>query len=203
MEKNVVVVDEQGNEYGATYPKRAKGLVKNGRARFIDEHKICLACPPNEYLEDKEMSDNKNAITQEPVVEQTQDIGMGYVFAEIRALREQTEYLNEALKMLQSVASEGPGDIGAQQKARGIADVVQCRETTNQQLLRFYEKVYDDLKQRENQRKTEKIKLVKDIWLSYLEAVDDVLVEDDRPAVAKDVLSRLETLCANVMEDTI
>ena len=36
IEKNIVVVDEQGNEYEATYPKRAKGLVKNGRARFID-----------------------------------------------------------------------------------------------------------------------------------------------------------------------
>ena len=65
MTKNVTVVDEQGNEYGATYPKRAKGLVKNGRARFVDENKICLACPPNEYLEDNEMSENKNVNTHE------------------------------------------------------------------------------------------------------------------------------------------
>ena len=35
IEKNISVVDEQGNEYEATYPKRAKGLVKSGRARFI------------------------------------------------------------------------------------------------------------------------------------------------------------------------
>ena len=41
IEKNVIVVDEQGNEYEATYPKRARGLVKNGRARFIGENKIC------------------------------------------------------------------------------------------------------------------------------------------------------------------
>ena len=47
IEKNVIVVDEQGNEYEATYPKRARGLVKNGRARFIGENKICLACPPD------------------------------------------------------------------------------------------------------------------------------------------------------------
>jgi len=40
IEKNIIVVDEQGNEYEATYPKRAKGLVKNGRARFVDENKI-------------------------------------------------------------------------------------------------------------------------------------------------------------------
>ena len=60
IEKNIIVVDEQGNEYEATYPKRAKGLVKNGRARFIDENTICLACPPNIELEDKTMSENKS-----------------------------------------------------------------------------------------------------------------------------------------------
>ena len=60
IENNIVVVDEQGNEYEATYPKRAKGLVKKGRARFVDENTICLACPPNENLEDKEMSENTN-----------------------------------------------------------------------------------------------------------------------------------------------
>ena len=30
IEKNVIVVDASGNEYEATYPKRAKGLVKKG-----------------------------------------------------------------------------------------------------------------------------------------------------------------------------
>jgi hypothetical protein len=47
----VIVVDERGNEYEATYPKRAKGLVKKGRARFISEDKICLlARPPDVYF---------------------------------------------------------------------------------------------------------------------------------------------------------
>ncbi len=58
--KNVIVVDEQGNEYEATYPKRAKGFVKNGRARFVDENKICLACPPDKILEEENMSNNIN-----------------------------------------------------------------------------------------------------------------------------------------------
>ena len=59
IEKNVIVVDEQGNEYEATYPKRANGLVKNGRARFVDENKICLACPPDKILEENKMEENK------------------------------------------------------------------------------------------------------------------------------------------------
>lgn len=55
--KNILVVDEEGNEYEATWPKRARGLVKNGRARFLSENKICLACPPRIDMEDNEMTD--------------------------------------------------------------------------------------------------------------------------------------------------
>ncbi len=57
--KNIIVVDEEGNVYEATYPKRAEGLVKKGRARFINETTICLACPPNNNLEDTKMEENK------------------------------------------------------------------------------------------------------------------------------------------------
>ena len=59
IEKNVIVVDEQGNILEATYPKRAKGLVKKGRARFISESMICLACPPRK-MEENEMSNTQN-----------------------------------------------------------------------------------------------------------------------------------------------
>ena len=58
IEKNVIVVDEQGKILESTYPKRAKGLVKKGRARFIAENKICLACPPNIFLEENKMENN-------------------------------------------------------------------------------------------------------------------------------------------------
>jgi DNA segregation ATPase FtsK/SpoIIIE-like protein len=61
IEKNIIVVDEQGNTLEATYPKRAKGLVKKGRARFISGNVICLACPP-EKLEENAMSNNVSNI---------------------------------------------------------------------------------------------------------------------------------------------
>jgi hypothetical protein len=68
IRKNIAVVDEQGNGYEATYQKRAKGLVKNGRARFIDENTLCLARPPNKNLEDENMiNDNsKNGAMPTP-----------------------------------------------------------------------------------------------------------------------------------------
>lgn len=42
MEKNTHIIDELGNEIGLTYPKRAKGLVKNGRAEYVDDCTIRL-----------------------------------------------------------------------------------------------------------------------------------------------------------------
>ena len=61
IEKNIIVVDKQGNTLEATYPKRAKGLVKKGRARFVSGNVICLACPP-ENLEENAMSNNVSNI---------------------------------------------------------------------------------------------------------------------------------------------
>lgn len=40
MTKNVIVTDEFGEQVGFTYPKRARGLVKNGRAEYVGDCKI-------------------------------------------------------------------------------------------------------------------------------------------------------------------
>lgn len=132
MEKNVIVVDEQGNEYEATYPKRAKGLVKNGRARFVTENKICLACPPNKIMEETKMENNNKLTVKE-------------IFYAIGELIEESEHIALALNQLQGVHSEGPGDIGAQAKAQAIASIVEWRETTLQKAMSLYEKMYTDL----------------------------------------------------------
>lgn len=50
-----------------------------------------------------------------------------------------------------------PGNTAGVAKAQAIADVVRCRETTNQQMLAFYESVYKDL------TGTSKVKLVSDV----------------------------------------
>ncbi len=43
MEKNIIVTDNNGKRLGLTYSKRAKGLVKSGRAEFINENEIRLS----------------------------------------------------------------------------------------------------------------------------------------------------------------
>ncbi len=161
IEKNISVIDEKGNEYEATYPKRAKCLVKKGRARFVNDNTICLACPPDIW-EDTEMSDN-NIKTTETVNAAAADkagkpetvslsssepkLTVGYILERIEKIQQDNEHIYKALEALTGVDSgQVPGDVAGEGKANGIADTVKSRETTNQKLIAFYEKLYDDIK---------------------------------------------------------
>lgn len=144
IEKNVIVVDEFGNEYEATYPKRAKGLVKSGRARFIAENKICLACPPNIQLtEDKQMSEHKTQPTTIPEI--PQPVTEAYILSQIERITADRGYLEEALFSLTAMETGGPGDVGTAAKAEGITQVIKAHQETNRRLLDFYESLYRDI----------------------------------------------------------
>lgn len=191
MEKNIIVVDEQGNDYDPTYPKRAKGLVKNGRARFVSEKKICLVCPPNRTLEDLSMVKEKNIIGDDCVdnyekqivqlveseeVNTDGKLSMNYVLEQIEKIAKQTEYLNQVISELRQMETGGAGDIGNTNKAEALLSVVKCRETTNQQLLGIYEKMYDDLKS-----------------YSQTEGIQDILMSVEKlpPQESKEVLLKI------------
>lgn len=79
---------------------------------------------------------------------------MDYVLEQIEKIASQTEHLNRTLEKLGEMADGenaehmSPGNTLGQAKAKAFADIVRCRETTNQQLIRLYEKMYDDLKPR-------------------------------------------------------
>lgn len=189
IEKNIVVVDEQGNEYEATYPKRAKGLVKNGRARFIDENTICLACPPNTRLEDKTMSENKNVIveaTAKTTIEEPQKLTINYVLEQIEKIQNQTDHIGIALaalgNMVPKTNSTTPDVAGAEQ-AEAIAEVVESREATNQKLIALYAKMYDDL--------TSKQITLKEMAMKALERAAD---DEGKIAAVSDVLDTIRHL---------
>ena len=55
------------------------------------------------------------------------------------------EIYHSALEQLALMPKSDPGDIAGQEKAKAIGEIVRCREATNQQALKFYEKMYDDL----------------------------------------------------------
>lgn len=68
--KNVIVTDEFDNQIGLTYPKRARGLVKNGRAEYVSDDRIRLlkgahAPSANNDTEDFKMSNIINFNAQE------------------------------------------------------------------------------------------------------------------------------------------
>ncbi len=142
IEKNVRVFDEQGNEYEATYPKRAKGLVKNGRARFVEENTICLACPPEKIMEEKSMENTgKNIADKIAGGKPTMD----YVLAQLEMLSGNDAFLDKALEKLGNVKSGGPEDTGAQAQAMALKDAIMAHETTKQKLIALYGKMYDDI----------------------------------------------------------
>ena len=155
--KNVNVVDSQGNQYEATYPKRAQGLVKKGRARFIDENTICLACPPNEHLEDIEMSENKN-INKEAVVEETKKsrFTIEYVLEKIEELTsKQLESVEKVAGRIADISDEidtEEPEIAeywsevCTSKASAIRDVFTQREENLRKLLEYYIGLSNDLK---------------------------------------------------------
>jgi hypothetical protein len=79
IEKNICVIDESGNEYEATYPKRADGLVKKGRARFVDNKTICLnntsvpACPAGINEPENKKMDNNISLNDNKQKQSTND----------------------------------------------------------------------------------------------------------------------------------
>ena len=140
MEKNIAVVDEAGNVYEPTWPKRAKGLVKHGRARFVDENRICLTCPPD-ITEETQMS-NPSIFGEMTATD---------ILNRINNIINQTSYIGEVAEALKAMGDGdsgdmySPGNVMGQAKAEALGAIVTSRETTNQQILRLYEKMYDDM----------------------------------------------------------
>ena len=136
--KTIAVVDEAGNTYEATYLKRAKGLVKHGRARFISENTICLACPPDniKLTEDNSMT-NTEKYKLEYFLEQIEKITAVYS-------GNTTEYIIGAIASIQSEGTPAGGS--GDEIARAAAEAVRYREQTVQKTLDFYFRMVDELK---------------------------------------------------------
>lgn len=140
--KNIRVIDEQGTEYETTYPKRAKGLVKNGRSRFIDEHTICLARPPVHRLETKQMEQNQSLTERE-------------IFLQIAQLQKQlTENSQSSLHRLSDAISSllDDGNLTLPDHVAEVCNVFAAREATFSEMLAFYRKLYDDVHNRDRQQ---------------------------------------------------
>lgn len=133
MTKNISVIDPQGNVYEATYPKRAKGLVKKGRARFVDETTICLARPPY-HTEDETMDENKTV--QAAPGSASAQLDTAYVIAKIEQIMADSENLKRSLELL---GSDHLDDFG--NTALAIGNMIEARERTNQEMIGLLKRI--------------------------------------------------------------
>ena len=184
IEKNVIVVDEQGNEYEATYPKRAKGLVKNGRARFVGENKICLACPPDKTEENKMMDNNILTIKE--------------IFEQITLLQKQlTEDSFQSLHRLSdAIDSIKENEESTEEDVSSVCGVFATREAIFMKMLEFYERMYDDIVNAE-QKKMDMISEVFAPLTSQIKISD--MESYDKAEVFEDISSNIKVLAEQVL----
>ena len=154
IEKNIIVVDENGNKLNSTYAKRAKGLVRHGRARWLDENTICLACPPDTLdSEDMNMENADMEIIEvvKAKEEQKKDGPQGVTAAgileRIDRITEQGERLAEVVHEIHDLpVNDSPmgGNDGAE-RAKAIGSIYAAREKTNQKAIELLSRMYDDI----------------------------------------------------------
>ena len=155
--KKIAVVDENGKEYEATYLKRARGLVKHGRARFIDESTICLACPPDNFklTEDNSMTHNENInvnietgeVTEAPAVDSKYTLEYFLEKIEKLSLEYSSEKTSEIVLYISKIQNEStPCGGSGEETAKAAASAVREREETVRRMLDFYIRMVDELK---------------------------------------------------------
>ena len=283
IEKKISVMDEAGREYEATYPKRARGLVKKGRARFVDENTICLACPPAiqedidmtdlnhknkaderqteakaaEAVRDESMrrtseqdkrlteakatetvqdestrrtSEQDERLTETKAAEAVQDepaftapeqngtgagnggisslmkavaarirnstpqdgplLSVDYVLRQLEAVHQDDAHISRAMDTLKAMEDGScgnpgsPGNLLGQAKASAIRDIAVQRESTNLELIKFYEKLYDDLQP----RKPEPREIYELIERNRLSGMNDEALHAELMAVLRESL---------------
>ena len=138
MGKNIAVIDADGNVYGATWPKRARGPVKSGRARFVNRNTICLVRPPA-YVEGKCMEhtvDLEIKNTQQPeTVEKKLDTT--YIVHKIDEILEGNAELRAAIAQMENLKDT---------PAEALSHMMEAREATNQRLIGLLQNILETVK---------------------------------------------------------
>ena len=203
IEKNIIVVDENGTVFESTWLKRANGLVKKGRARWLDERTICLACPP-EKTEDNTMEDSKQAETvteriAETVNTKQPDARPGGLTIEslldrMDAIRQEMLSMKELASNMVAIANQG-GEDDAGHIAEATSQAFIARETTCQQQLRFLERIYSDhFSAPSEEAKTARIRMILDSMNDIIPSLD---YSDENGSGSVEALKVIKELYAN------
>ena len=123
-------------------------------------------------------------------MEDSQVVDLAYILERMEAIQKDTKYLSEVIDKLSrmqdgdSGSQYAPGNIMGEAKAKAFGDIVRCRETTNQQLLKMYEKMYDDRSARGSRRQ---------ITYDLVECVakTDGIDSEDKRIIISDILKHM------------
>jgi hypothetical protein len=134
--ENVIVVDERGNELGTTWPRRAKTLVKKGRACRIDENRICLIRPPNEQkLNSEDKMENNVAVGSE------ENVSLAEVLRQIDNIVVQAGKQNEAFDVIKCAIEQGYEEDCLENIVDGTVRIVHEREGTHYSALEVLKEI--------------------------------------------------------------
>lgn len=146
MIKNITVTDENGKILYSTYPKRAKGLVKKGRAEWIGENAISMLGPCVKEKETKEMAniyeilDNQLSKLQEQLRDAQDEEAAQVRIQMLKTLEEfkAQEQRTEAAKLVGAQLEAMQAALNAEEVT---AENALVRETTRQKMLELMEKM--------------------------------------------------------------
>ena len=152
--------------YEATWLKRAKGLVKKGRARFINETTLCIARPPyimedimeNINYESEDRSNGPRPVLAESKQEDVSEVKtneelIALVLSKIDTITNQTSYLADAINGIREKDwCQLENDV-ATSAMDSIVAIVRHREDTNKSAIGILQKICDSLSAKESKKR--------------------------------------------------
>ena len=113
----------------------------------------------------------------------SEKLTMDYLLGKLEEISLGQAFLTDAISELGKMKSGGPGDVGTQEQAKAVGEIIKAREATNQKLIALYEKMYDDL--------TSKQTSLKEMVMKALERAAD---DEGKIAAISDVLDTIRHL---------
>jgi hypothetical protein len=105
------------------------------------------------------------------------DYSIEGILSRIDSILSDTSHIYSALETLSDIPLQGGNDFGAANKAEAIAKVVAAREATNQQALRFLERMYDELAPQRIPPEIVKFKEIMDSLKSFEDLDEEIVAE--------------------------
>lgn len=149
MTKNITVIDENGNIVGSTYPKRADGLVKKGRARWISDTAVCMRADEKESEANEmavniyEVFDNQISKLQEQLRDENAETVMP-VRMQILKTMEAFRSQQQSEKIIDLVRTQLDAIQESLKNEPALPENALARETTRQKMLGIIEKLLDN-----------------------------------------------------------